>query len=84
MLRKRIQKFRLERRDRRIERFAHIVATVQLTGWVPDGTTYGELEAVSFWDAVAGRSSEMVQEIIASQGITGIIDSAEALKERGE
>lgn len=84
MLRKRLRELKLWMQERKIERFARIIATVQMTGDFPDDITDKEFEEVAIWDSIGRRVTEIIEQTEKTAGVTGIIDSASALAPKGE
>jgi hypothetical protein len=59
---------------RKIERLATLISGAQITGEYPEDTSYSELAEIAFWDAVARRVKELMDEHQREQGVIGVID----------
>lgn len=83
MLREKIKAIVKALEAEKIERYALLLAKIQISGSIPDDITAREFADIAFWDAIAHRAGEIEEQLRKQMGMVGIIDPA-ALEPKGK
>lgn len=84
MFREKLKALRVAMEREKIERYALLIAKIQISGTIPDEITSREFYDIALWDAIATRSREIEEQLRKQMGVIGVIDSASALAPKGD
>jgi hypothetical protein len=67
----------------KIERYALLIAKIQISDSLPDDMTAREFADIAVWDAIGRRATEIEAQLRKQMGVVGVIDPS-ALEPKGE